>query len=351
MTMKLKNLFAAFSAAFTIIGSIIGAGFITGSELVRFFPSSNFSPFILLSFALFFLYFSILLYCGKKYGGFYGVLSAVFKKYAKAVKIIFVICNLLICATMLAGIDSLFYQTFNVSKYFSVFSLVILIIVFFVGRNGVDGIKRINSFLVPSVLVFLFVFALLSKGGEYTFYKQSEIKSVCLVFLYVGLNAFLSTPVICDLGKTVGFIAPSCLASLIISTCAFFILSVILRLGANAINSDMPLLYAVSVKGSIPEKAFSLVCLAGILTTLFSSFYPLHRVADKFKNKELIRVLTCIGVFVFARIGLKRIIDNAYPFFGFLGIVFEIILITTLIIDRLKNRSARKRSDIRSRKT
>ena len=137
MGKRSSYIFGWLQAAFIIIGSVVGAGFISGGELVRFFPTSNYLPYVYAAGVLFFAYFALLLACGKKYGGFDGVLSALFQKFAPAVHAVFGLCCFVICATMLAGIDSVFFEAFGIPKSVPVLSAAVLAAVFFICRKGI----------------------------------------------------------------------------------------------------------------------------------------------------------------------------------------------------------------------
>ncbi|MDE6676153.1 MAG: hypothetical protein K2K12_00370, partial [Clostridia bacterium] len=93
--------------AMFIIGTSIGAGFLSGAELVRFFHTEHFFYPVMLSAFFFFLVSTFYLHLGKKYGGFAGALNALFGRGAKAIKIIISLSSFIPCAGMLAGLDAL----------------------------------------------------------------------------------------------------------------------------------------------------------------------------------------------------------------------------------------------------
>ena len=66
----------------TLVGTVVGAGFISGAELVRFFPSEGFLSCAAVAAGLFALCFLLLFHAGKKYGGYEGMLAGVFGKFA-----------------------------------------------------------------------------------------------------------------------------------------------------------------------------------------------------------------------------------------------------------------------------
>lgn len=60
-----------------------------------------------------------------------------FQKFAPAVHAVFGLCCFVICATMLAGIDSVFFEAFGIPKSVPVLSAAVLAAVFFICRKGI----------------------------------------------------------------------------------------------------------------------------------------------------------------------------------------------------------------------
>ncbi len=94
-------------ATLFIVGTCIGAGFVSGAELVRFFGAEGFlTPVLLSSFAFYFLLVLALL-LGKRYGGYQGATDALFKRFAPAVRIAVVLFSFIPCAGFIAGFDAI----------------------------------------------------------------------------------------------------------------------------------------------------------------------------------------------------------------------------------------------------
>ncbi len=327
------------SSTFTIIGTVIGAGFISGRELISFFGSSFFLPSVYLTLILFSLSFYFVLKSGEEFGGYNSLNERVFGRYKDFTKWVMLICSFIVVAGMIAGIDSLFYQTLNVPKSIPVFSLFTLIFCVLVVRKGVDGISKINLFLVPVVIIFIVLVLLKKQSFEYKFTQSNNIILLFLnPFSYVGLNVYLSAPVLCDLGskKNTNKIIPAITASLLLGISITLILASIYYEGANAINSDMPLLYIIAGNSKIVTIIFTVISLLGIITTLLSSLYPLYQTAQKSKHNKLTTVLILSGAFLLSRIGLKGIVGYIYPLIGVFGIIY--IIITTIYLLRNKRK-------------
>lgn len=305
-----------------LVGTVVGAGFVSGAELVRFFPTENFLPCAVLAALLIFLGFALLFYCGKKYGGFEGTLCRVFKKFAPAVRLVILAASLMTSAGMLAGLDSVMLEGFGVPKSLPLLSVGVLAAVYFLSDKGTAAIGWINLCLVPAILAFVASLAFRKVDFAYAFLPAGEpFWAMLYVILYAGMNVFLAAPVVCDLGaKSEGCTGAAVAASLVIEASIVIILANIFASGANAIGADMPLL-AVVGRGAA-GKIFAVVSAFGIITTLFSSWYPLHARAAKCKKPKTVRALLCVGAFFLSRFGLKNIVGFAYPLLGLCGVLF-----------------------------
>lgn len=315
-----------------LIGTVVGAGFVSGAELVRFFPTENFLPCAFLAALLIFAGFALLFRCGKKYGGFEGTLDGVFKKFAPAVRLLVLAASLMTSAGMLAGLDSVMAEGFGVPKSLPVLSAAVLAAVYFLSEKGTAAIGWINLCLVPAILLFVASLAFRRTDFSYAFSPSGEpFSAVCYVFLYAGMNVFLAAPVVCDLGaKSRGCMGASAAASAAVGASIVIILANIYAAGANAIGADMPLLSVMGAE-TVRGKIFAAVSAFGIVTTLFSSYYPLHARAQRTERPRAARACVCGAAFLLSRFGLKSIVGAVYPALGAFGVFFLAVCAVILV--------------------
>ncbi len=297
-----------------IAGGAIGAGFISGAELVRFFHTPFFFFPVLLSAALFCLQCALFLKLGKKYGGYEETLRAVFGKCAGAVKIASLSLCLIPCAGMLAGLDALFPAGKPLLSVLGLFFTSLVL------TRGVKGVSAVNLVLVPVLLVFVFAFG----GGNLSDFLPSCPNGFAGFgggTVYAGMNAFLLAPVLLDLGKEVTRPYLSALAAaLVIAAASFAILGSIYRAGENALRAEMPFLYVMRGR-----KAFSLMVALAIVTSLASSLYPLLKACDALKSRKkyAAKGIVLLAAFALSRFGLTGIVSVFYPAEGILGLLFS----------------------------
>ena len=304
-----------FGATAFIIGTTLGAGFLSGAELVRFFGAERFLPSVLLSSAVFFVLSSLFLILGKKHGGYDGALN-IFGRGKGVVKLILTALSFVPCAGMLAGLDAIS------SKLSPLPSLLGLVLVLLFLRKGMKGVGTLNLLLVPLLLCFVFISA---RGGLVFSYPTLQ-GGIYLGVIYAGMNTLLAVPVLLDAGKTMKKpLLSAALASIVITVCAICVLGVIYREGAGAIFAELPFLYAMR-----ESRIFQLASALAILTSLASALYPLLRLCDSLEpkiKKNAARGGILLAAFALSRLGLSGIVKFFYPVMGVLGLTFSAVCI------------------------
>ena len=306
-------------AAFFIVGTSIGAGFISGAELVRFFRGEQFLLPVILSSALFMALVFLFLQIGKRYGGYRGAVRFLFKKAAPFIEGAVCLISLVPAAGMLAGLDAL------LPKFSPLLSVLGMAISVFCVWKGTKGISLFNFLLVPLLLLFVWGFG----WGNFSLQYPAQASVVTPYFggiLYAGLNALLAAPVLMDAGKDMKYTFPPALISaVLVALSAVCILGKVYGDGAGAIESEMPFLYVMR-----SAKIFSVAVALAILTSLVSALYPLLRVCDPLKKKPVKYAAKggiLLAAFLLSRLGLSGIVNYLYPVLGGIGLIFSAVCI------------------------
>ncbi len=307
--------------SFTLFGTIVGAGFLSGAELVRFFPSEGFYAYAAISFLLYAGCFYLMFRCGAKYGGYERTLAALFGKGAPLFRALMQISSLIMCASMLAGLNAAAQEGLGFASAFPLAALAAVPLLYLMSGKGVKGLFFANLLLVPFILIFI---AASARGfvGEGMHGRSADAFS-CLVslILYVSMNCYLAAPLVCDAGAQGASGGAGCvIASVLIGVATAVLLSGIARAGDAAREAQMPFLYALG--GAKIRVLFTLICICGILTTLFSSWYPLQATAQGKRHAALRRAALLVAAFALSMIGLKPIIRFVYPLVGAAGAIF-----------------------------
>lgn len=340
--------------AFAIIGSVIGAGFITGREILTFFYGQ--SPLFVFA-GMFALFFALI----------YAVLAVKNAMSAYAVaqgdKAVYVL-NVLSVASMLGATESL-ARDMNFGCDFPIWSIVMLILSVMVCKKGMRGLGIFNAVLVPIMIgAVLIIFLAHSpeisvsgmRGGSFNLFS---------VMKYVGMNILLTQPLLGDIRRESVlprsdlpdrriFVLTAFIASLSLSVTAAVLLAVLPK---ESLFCEIPILY-VTGRGRAFYYLVSVIVLFGIITTLVGSLYPLTSLADvlnesvklsrgkgnisskqnptkgDFLSKSrgeakssrrggvLFTIAVCVVSLAVSRLGFYAIVEKIYPISGVLAIVY-----------------------------
>lgn len=351
----MKKYFAAFRAnaglAFSLFGAVVGAGFMTGAELVRFFPLCAAFAHAAVAAGLFAACFLLLFDAGRKCGGFEGALRCC-GRAAPVFRALLHFASFITCAAMLAGLDGAVRTGFGLRYALPVAALCALPAMFFVARRGMRGVAALSAALVPVMAVVFAARAGDIPAGFTPSSPQSAFTSLTGVCLYAAMNCFLAAPLACDAGREGAGRGGCIAAAALIGFCIAAALGAVARAGTA--GEEMPFLAAGG--GGLTAVA----CICAVLTTLFSSFYPLARAAEQYsaekegkgrhkKRKEehaagaersaeesralpvreraaAVQAGLCAGAFLLSLCGFSGIVRAVYPLIGMAGAAFFILL-------------------------
>lgn len=304
-----------FQGALFIVGGTIGAGFISGAELVRFFYGEKFVLPVLLSSGFFFAMSSLFLLLGRRYGGYREAIGRLFARGASVVHGLFFLCAFVTSAGMLAGLDAL---KPSLSPLLSLCGLLVACVFL---QRGMGGISRLNLVLVPLLLGFVFFYAF----GKMSFTYPLHGSGIAGGVLYAGMNSMLIAPVLMDAGKEMRRpVLSAGIAAVIVAAAAVCVLGRIYHEGAGAIGAELPFLYVMQGK-----RVFSVAVALAILTSLVSSLYSPFTACNSFKGKKkyAAKGLTLLAAFALSRVGLTGIVSYIYPAIGVAGLFFSALCI------------------------
>ena len=351
----MKKYFAAFRAnaglAFSLFGAVVGAGFMTGAELVRFFPLCAAFAHAAVAAGLFAACFLLLFDAGRKCGGFEGALRCC-GRAAPVFRALLHFASFITCAAMLAGLDGAVRTGFGLHYALPVAALCALPAMFFVARRGMRGVAALSAVLVPVMAAMFAARAGDIPAGFTSSSPQSAFTSLTGVCLYAAMNCFLAAPLACDAGREGAGRGGCIAAAALIGFCIAAALGAVARAGTA--GEEMPFLAA---GGGGPA---AVACICAVLTTLFSSFYPLARAAEQYsaekggkerhkKRKEehtagaersaeesralpvreraaAVQAGLCAGAFLLSLCGFSGIVRAVYPLIGMAGAAFFILL-------------------------
>ncbi|MDY4187309.1 MAG: hypothetical protein SOX77_05630 [Candidatus Borkfalkiaceae bacterium] len=311
----------------SVIGAVVGAGFITGREILTFF--SKFNP-VFVATTLFLCFFALINFSLKARG----------EKIERAIKTgnaaIYVI-SIFIIASMLGATDSLFFSVFKLPVSVPLGSLLLICASTAVCFGGISKIEKANVFIVPAMLLIagyltlskIFspsylvppYFSEILSGGFFSF------AGIYRCISYSSMNALLSQPFFCKIKTENKNFSPALVAAVSAFCLSVLVFIYLLALkGSVYEGADIPALGLAG--GAVLKYLAAFAVLGGIITTQFSTEYPLVCLLKKRKKSGLLIVLLALVSFVLSRLGFYVIVDVIYPVIALTAAVYYIILIS-----------------------
>ena len=327
-------------AIFTIIGSIIGAGFASGQEIYLFFYRYGINGIYglaICSFLISYVICRVLKIVYEKNIETYGeFLNAIFNKDFNKRKYLDlgytnnIIVNIFLLFTffiMIAGFGVYFSQEFGVPSI--VGSVIIAFFSFLVFLTDIKGLTKINSIIVP-LLIICIVWIGMKNIPNIEISRLNlnlEVKGFRWIYkaiIYGSYNMILLIPILVNLKgynkKNIIWIsAISGVIFFVLAICVFFML---INVDVPFKDLEMPIIYAI--KNNFPEfKAiYGMVILISIFTTATSiGIGFLENICKKKKSYPHIAGIMCISSLIFSQFGFSNLVKVLFPSFGILGLI------------------------------
>ena len=216
-------------------------------------------------------------------------------------------------------------------------SLLLTFICFFVFLGNIKNITRINSAIIPILIIFILYVGIQNlKSISVNQINNQLIKSegffwIVQSILYASYNLILVIPVLINLKDFIKSRKQIVYVS-IISACIIFMLSLMIFLLLTNINIDfenieMPVVYVINNKFSNISIIYGFIILIAIFTTAVSigvSF--LNNVCRNKKDYNKMALFMCIISVIISKIGFSNLVQILFPMFGYMGIL-QILLI------------------------
>lgn len=315
------------------VGTVIGAGFASGIEIVEFFGVYGIKGILgmVISGLLFSIVGSLLLI--KMYNNRIGSLRHLSEKIFKDK--FWIIFDTIIgfslytgYSVMISASGAIFEQELSLSYDIGIFFMVVATFIVFL--FNLKGLSFISTLLVPLLIVGILFTSIYVNTNQA--YNLSNVKGVSLTgngnfitsaFLYFGSNCLIIIivfssllPLIKDkktaiLGGTVGGIILFMLGlSILISTLIYY---------NEVAYLDIPMLKICDHIGIGYRKIYAIILWIAVFTTAVANgFGFMNRVASS--RRLLYTGIFCISAIPLAKFGFGNLVSTIYPIFGFIGV-------------------------------
>lgn len=318
------------NSIFVIIGTVIGAGFASGKEIFTFFNVYGVFGFVGLLLACCVIGFAI-------YKSFYIIINNNISSYQEFVDTLFcrshftglVMCNiiniflLISFIVMVAGFAAYFSQELNIASIIG--AAVIAVLSFITFLKSIDGVVKINLFLIPSLIVIVIILGIKNldcfSSLEFN-YSKSSFNWIIKSFLYASYNLIVLLPILISLkkyvynfkrAKVVTF--GSMLFLALMAIILFFLLNYYF---AEIKNIELPTVFIAGKLGVFYKYACGFAILGAIFTTAVSSGYGFLNNLNIKNSKSFVFTALAICVFsiLLSNIGFSTLLNLLYPILG-----------------------------------
>ncbi|MBP2650941.1 MAG: hypothetical protein H6Q74_1766 [Firmicutes bacterium] len=344
--MKHQPFFVVARTAATYAGTIIGAGFASGQEIIQFFVSYGYTGlwgialatllFGWLGFTLMDLgfklsvksYSPVIYYlCGRQLGFLIDLVAGIF---------LFTTLSI-----MLAGAATLLNEYFTLPYNVSLIAAAIIIIS--TVACGVKGISTANMLIAPLLILSLLVISVYS-----LFYhnftpnmlqplppiiKPAAPHWLLASLLYVSYNLIMGATVLVPLGHYIQSRRLRLLSGLIggtlLGVLATVLAIVILLHYPSVLHYEVPILQIAAQQHDLNGIIYACTLLAAMYTTAIASLYGCTQKVKQITNAKAFVVLLAITSLaaIFSNLGFATLIRLMFPLFGYATLFFTFRLV------------------------
>ncbi|MTI46204.1 YkvI family membrane protein [Sporosalibacterium faouarense] len=333
------------------IGTIIGAGFASGQEIVQFFSIYGYRGIfgLIIATILFSSIGAIVLnrVYKNKIEGYEEFLLPLFgRRLGKGIELIITLFLFTSFCVMLAGSGAIFHQQFHISYNVGIYIMSICALLTFM--FSVKGITTVNSILVPLLLIGITtmgVMVILREGVVFSNYNGAEITKtgnwITSSILYVSYNSISAIVIMTSLLPIIhtrnAAIKGGIMGGLGLGLLALFIIIPTLILYTDICKLEIPMLKIAGSLGKNGSIIYTLILWCSMFTTAVANGFGFVRRASSFlnTNQRLLAVVFCIVSIPLAKLGFANLVTNLYPIFGYIGSFMLFIIIGNFILRRL----------------
>lgn len=332
-----KNVFVAFQVAAIYIGTVVGAGFATGREIVEFFTkygNSGLLSIIVCTWLLSWLGMKMMV-LGHRIGAksYQQLNHFLFGSFLGPVFNTMMLLTLIgVTSVMLSGAGAIFKEQLHMSAQFGILLTIILTSVVMV--FGITGISSVNVIVVPIFILFSLFLSyetLESSTISFDLISHPSLSSIFSSFLYASFNLALAQAVLIPLASQIQDEESMKLGAKL----GGIGLGIILCTSHLALSSlpnvemyDIPM--AELIKGSFVGfyYLYLLVMYGEVFTSVIGNVYGIERqmkASFHFPSIGIVAVLLCVTYFI-SLVGYSDLITRLYPLFGYMSVGFLLLL-------------------------
>ncbi|WP_139488897.1 YkvI family membrane protein [Brevibacillus dissolubilis] len=335
--------------AFTYIGTVVGAGFASGREILEFFVqygTQGLIGVILSAFLFVWAGVQVMLVAHRIQATSYQEMSVYL--FGKTIGSLFNIVLLLVLlgttSVMLAFTGSLTHETFHLPAQIGIW--VSMICIYIVTARGLDAIHSVNSIFVPILIGFTFLVFFYTKPwgavASTSMMMVEPIKQGAWIsspLYYVALNISLTQAVLIPIGRESRSEKPLVLGGIL----GGLGISLLLLLSYLSLNSNMPqiqlvdapMIHMLSGLGKGITILFAMLVFGEVFSSLVANVFGLAEQVKKYVPVPSTLIISSILLISYAIsfVGFSSLLSLLYPLFGQIVVFFLFMLLYRQISD------------------
>ncbi|MDQ0229480.1 YkvI family membrane protein [Metabacillus malikii] len=330
---------SSFQVAAVYVGTVVGAGFATGREIVEFFTKYGIFGFagILVVGLLFITIGTKMLIISNrlKAKSYQDLMTFLFgRKIGRLINFFMLLILFGLTSIMLSGAGAIFKEQLGLSVRIGVIITILLTIGVMV--FGIKGLYSVNSLVVPMLILFSVILAVESFSKE-TLYHMTEEASMSFKWVlsavsYAAFNLTMASAVLVPLASEIndekvlkrgGIIGGAILTLILISS------HIALSSLPNLTAYDIPMAEVMKTTLYSIYFIYIAVIYGEVFTSVIGNLYGLEKQILSFvtiPRMVIICCILCIAAFI-SKIGYSQLITSLYPIFGYVCLGMLVLLI------------------------
>ncbi|WP_225445655.1 hypothetical protein [Paenibacillus arenosi] len=338
----MKSLLRIMQISFTYIGTVVGAGFATGQEIVQFFTSyGRLAMITILIASILFVWLGtkLMLIANRLQAQSYeDVNIALFgERTGKHISMFTLIVLISVNGVMLAGAGSIFVEHLNM--HYQTGLLLTMIAAYFVLNRGMNAILHLNSIVVPTMLIFTaFILwdtiEMPSTSNAFMLISDKPLYAAWSApILYSAFNLAMAQAVLVPLGASMrdekvirwgGWIGGIMIGGMLFA--GHFALSAHMP---GITQYDIPMGHIADGLSMFIQIVYIVLIFSEIFTTFLADVYGVSlQIRQRFKlPPKLVIAGLMLFCFIMSQFGFKPLVAFLYPLFGTFSILWMYLLI------------------------
>jgi uncharacterized membrane protein YkvI len=335
MVVKKKPLQIIAEIAATLIGTVVGAGFASGQEILQFFSKYQTAGYagIALTILLLGLAVNQVFKIGLKldtssYREFLVYLLG--PRLLNGADLILSLFLLLLTGVMYAGCGAVFQELQLIPR---VGMILTGIVVIWVLSRGLAGVVKVNLVLIPLMFMVCLIVALPAGVSYCPTPFPPTVGWILPALQFSAYNLFLAAPVLLALAKHYPdqalLKAGSWVGSIALGILAALIHWALLAHFPVLQKSALPMAVLARSLSKLVFGGYSLILWGEMLTTLLANTYGLGQrlaVWSGWPLQRWVMILTIAGMFI-SQWGFVKLIKIFYPIYGWLSLVLLVLML------------------------